>query len=66
MEFFPKFILSRVARFYPKILGIFEGDGTLLGIYLFEKNLVINLGNFRNCNVVSFCQYCFVIITWNI
>ena len=24
---------------YPKILGIFEGDGIFLGIYFFEKTL---------------------------
>ena len=36
--------------FYPKNLGLFEGDGIFLGNHLFENSLGINLGNYRRCS----------------
>ena len=50
------FIFARLPdlRIYPKILAIFEGARIFLGSYFFEKNLGINLGNYRNCSVEFF------------
>ena len=52
---------------YPKILGNCEGEGIFLGIYFFEKNLGIKLGNYRNCvvkflfSLVCYCLLHFLI-----
>ena len=57
--------VARLGNIYTKILGIFEGDGIFLGIYFFEKNLGINLGNYRSCSgkfLLSLVWYCLLLI----